>query len=122
MEAARVSIGMAFDLLDENSDGRLSRLEVLKGLKTKPRVRELLQMGAFTDPAEFDAVYKAIDADGSNNVDRREFESYFMRRLAGGAGARIHAAHHVRGDGHHGRLPEDPAAAQAADDGARECS
>ena len=86
MEAARVSIGMAFDLLDENSDGRLSRLEVLKGLKTKPRVRELLQMGAFTDPAEFDAVYKAIDTDGSNNVDRREFESYFMRRLAGGAG------------------------------------
>jgi hypothetical protein len=73
---------MAFDMLDEDGDGKLSRLEVLKGLRAKAQARELLQMGAFTDPAEFDAVYKAIDADGSNSIDRREFESYFLRRHA----------------------------------------
>ena len=57
----------AFDLLDENGSGALSRMEVLRGLKSKPKVRELLQMGPFTNQAEFDAVYKTIDADGRDS-------------------------------------------------------
>ena len=82
LETMRAAIGTAFDLLDEDGDGSLSRLEVLRGLKSKGQVRELLQMGPLTDPSEFDAVYRAIDADGSNTVDRKEFEAYFMRHLA----------------------------------------
>ena len=29
----------------------------------------MLRMGAFTDPSEFDAVYKVIDADRSNSIE-----------------------------------------------------
>lgn len=81
-EALRISIGMAFDLLDEDGDGAVSRGELLKGLKSKPRVRDVLQLGPLADPAEFDAIYRSIDQDASNTIDRREFESFFLRRLA----------------------------------------
>ena len=81
-EALRLSVGMAFELLDEDNDGVLSRAELLKGLKGKARVRDMLQLGALADPAEFDAVYRSIDRDASNTIDRSEFESYFLRRLA----------------------------------------
>jgi tetratricopeptide (TPR) repeat protein len=81
VEPLRISIGIAFDMLDEDGDGKLSRMETLRGLKAKPQVSELLQIGPFSDPAEFDAVYRSIDADGSNTLDRREFESYFLSRL-----------------------------------------
>jgi Ca2+-binding EF-hand superfamily protein len=77
----RKLIALAFDLLDEDGDGSLTRIEVLKGMRDKPEVRELLQMGEFTDPAVFDGVYRAIDTDGSNSIDRAEFEAYFLRKL-----------------------------------------
>ena len=80
-EALRISISMAFEALDEDGDGAVSRAELLKGLKSKPRVRDMLRLGPLADPAEFDAIYRAIDQDASNTIDRREFESFFLRQL-----------------------------------------
>ena len=70
-------------MLDEDRDGYLSRVDVLRGLKSQPKVREILlfPQSPLHDAAEFDAIYRAIDADGSNSIDRREFERYFLHRL-----------------------------------------
>ena len=58
LEALRIQINLAFDLLDGDGNGALSRFEILRGFKDEPAVREMLQMPAFTNPAEFDAVYR----------------------------------------------------------------
>lgn len=42
----------------------------------------MLEMTPFADPTAFDAVYAAIDTDGSQTIDRAEFVAYFLRRLA----------------------------------------
>ena len=85
-EATRELVNMAFDLLDADGDGTLTRMEVLRGLKSNGEVQNLLKLpdkiGSSRDA--FDAFYKAIDADGSSGISRAEFEAYFMRHLGGG--------------------------------------
>jgi len=81
-EATRILVDLAFELLDVDGNGVLSRIEVLRGMKEKPQVREMLQIGPFADPVAFNEVYTAIDADGSNSLDKAEFQRYFMRKLA----------------------------------------
>ena len=80
-DGVRVSINMAFDMLDMDGDGAVSRAELLKGLASNLQVRQVLQLGPLADPSEFDALYAAIDADASNTIERAEFESFFLRRL-----------------------------------------
>ena len=120
-ELIKIQVNLAFDLLDEDGGGTISRMELLKGMRDhrqvrqadcrgrarrphlrlaprerlrtlpaderRPRraqVREMLKMEQFTDPAHFNEIYHAIDADGSGEIDHKEFETYFMRKLAPG--------------------------------------
>jgi Ca2+-binding EF-hand superfamily protein len=79
------AVAEAFALLDRNGDGSLSRAEVIKGLRAQPAVRALLGLGAVVRQEDgtrdaFEAVYQAIDRDGSKAIDLPE-----LRRYLGGS-------------------------------------
>ena len=80
-EALKILVNLAFDLLDVNGNGQLSKVDVLAGMKEKPQVQEMLSMGPFADPAAFLDVVHAIDVDGSGALDRADFARYFLRKL-----------------------------------------
>jgi len=80
-EALRVAVQLAFELLDEDGDGLLSRIELLRGLTERPEVRKALQVAELTDAAIFEELYRTIDANATNAIDQKEFESYFLPRL-----------------------------------------
>jgi len=80
-EALKILVNLAFDLLDVNGNGQLSKVDVLTGMKEKPQVQEMLSMGPFADPAAFLDVVHAIDADGSGALNRADFARYFLRKL-----------------------------------------
>lgn len=82
LEMTRRVVNLAFDLVDQNGDGTLSRIEVLTGMRRKPILRELLSM-RFASPAAFNTIFSKIDVDGSGTIDRHEWETYFMDRLLG---------------------------------------
>jgi Ca2+-binding EF-hand superfamily protein len=86
------AVAEAFALLDRNGDGSLSRAEIIKGLRTQPTVRALLGLGATVRQEDgtrdaFEAVYQAIDRDGSKAIDLPEFRRYFGVPVAAGAAA-----------------------------------
>ena len=70
-------------MMDKNGDGVLSRIEVIKAVRTHPSVRALLGLGAEIHQEDgtrdsFERVYQAIDADDSKSITLAEFEEYFF--------------------------------------------
>jgi len=80
-QATRSNCLTAFDLIDRNGDGVLSRAEVIKAARDNADVRQLLQLpehirqedGSRND---FEHVFQAIDKDESKSITRDEFEAY----------------------------------------------
>ena len=77
----RASARAAFKLIDKNGDGVLSRIEVVKALRTSAKVQKLLQLPAIIRQEdgtrdEFERVFQAIDADNNKQLTLQEFERY----------------------------------------------
>ena len=73
----------AFRLIDKNGDGVLSRIEVIKALKTHKHVQHLLKLPAHIRQEDgtrnqFEVVYQMLDADDSKSVTLEEFEMFFF--------------------------------------------
>ena len=80
--ATSAHVDAAFDLIDTNKDGVLSRAEVIRRCRADAQVRTLLGLPAVirqADPshAAFEAVFQQLDADGSRTITRDEFRSFF---------------------------------------------
>ena len=84
----------AFTLMDQNEDGELSRFEMVRAFRLDERVRELmlplLPMPAVSKQSitgvdlqqqidAFEDLFKAMDSDGSDGIDKFEFETFFKR-------------------------------------------
>ena len=72
----------AFKLIDKNGDGALSRIEIVKALRTSAQVRKLLALPEKIRQEDgtrdlFERVYQAIDTDDSKSITLTEFEAYF---------------------------------------------
>ena len=72
----------AFKLIDKNGDGVLSRIEVVKALRTSAQVRKLLALPEKIRQEDgtrdlFERVYQSIDTDDSKSITLTEFEAYF---------------------------------------------
>ena len=68
--------------MDKNGDGKLSRAEVIKACRSDASIRELLGLPAVVRQEDgtreaFEAVFQAIDRDGSKAIDEAEFVAYF---------------------------------------------
>ncbi len=79
----REAVRAAFRLIDANGDGTLSRIEVIKAVRSMPQVRSLLALPASIRQEDgtrdaFERVYQAIDADDSKSITCAEFETYFF--------------------------------------------
>ena len=84
----------AFTLMDQNGDGELSRFEMVRSFRLDERVRELLlpllPMPAVSKQSitgvdlqqqidAFEELFKAMDSDGNDGIDKHEFETFFKR-------------------------------------------
>ena len=81
-QTPRINVSTAFDLIDRNGDGVLSRAEVIKALRDNADVRQLLHLPAHIrqediSRTEFERVFQAIDTHESKTITRDEFEAYF---------------------------------------------
>jgi hypothetical protein len=79
----REAVHAAFALIDANGDGALSRIEVIKALRTHTAVRALLALPARIRQEDgtrdaFEAVFQQIDADDSKEISLAEFEAFFL--------------------------------------------
>ena len=73
----------AFNLIDANGDGVLSRTEVIKALRSSVVVRLLLQLPQNIRQEDgtreiFEHVFQTIDTDGSDDISMSEFSHYFL--------------------------------------------
>ena len=71
-----------FQMIDKNSDGELTRIEVIKALRESVVVRLLLQLPQHIRQEDgsrelFETVFQMIDSDGSSEISLSEFERYF---------------------------------------------
>jgi len=78
----------AFSLIDVNGDGVLSRIEVIKAVRTHKRVRALLKLPHQIRQEDgtrdaFEMVFQQIDTDDSKTISAYEFESYFFPTAPG---------------------------------------
>lgn len=78
----RTSLRVAFNMIDKNADGKLSRRELMQALAANKHLRETLQVEKISDAREFDALYRSMDEDDSRSVEFSEFEAFFVKRLA----------------------------------------
>ena len=80
-KATATTVARAFDAIDANGNGVLSRAEVIKALRDSEEVRTLLGLPAqiHDETREvFENVFQKIDADGSKSIDKDEFHRFFM--------------------------------------------
>lgn len=75
-------IALAFQRIDTNGNGSLSRLEVRRALKTDPELRKLLGLPAQIRPNDgslelFDEIFKLLDTDDSKALGLNEFAKVF---------------------------------------------
>lgn len=80
---ARLAVRAAFKMIDKNNDGTLSRIEVIKALRTQEKVSELLKLPHVIRQEDgtrdnFEVVFQAIDRDDSKSISMSEFEDYFI--------------------------------------------
>ena len=93
----RKMIHAAFDLMDNNGDGVISRIEVIKALREHQQVQALLKLPEKVRQEDgtrdsFEQVYQAIDKDDSKSITIEEFEAYFAAKSPAPAAA-INAGH-----------------------------
>ena len=74
----------AFELIDANSDGCLSRAEVIKACKASHKIRTLLGLPGVIRQEDgsrevFEKVFQALDHDDSKAVDLSEFQRFFQQ-------------------------------------------
>ena len=84
LAANRASIEDAFRRIDANGDGVLSRIEVIKACRANEDIRALLGLPKVIRQEDgtrdaFEAVFQAVDGDGSKGIDEEEFVGYFGR-------------------------------------------
>ena len=67
----------AFESIDKNNDGFITRAEMIKAVRSQPAVRKLLGLDAFRQGSEghtaFERKFQAMDADDSREVSWEEF-------------------------------------------------
>ena len=88
----RKMIHAAFDLMDNNGDGVISRIEVIKALREHQQVQALLKLPEKVRQEDgtrdsFEQVYQAIDKDDSKSITIEEFEAYFAAKSPAPAAA-----------------------------------
>ena len=76
----------AFKRIDKNGDGTLSRIEVVKALRSDAEVQVLLHLPQKIRQEDgtrdlFERVFQQIDADQSKSITLPEFEAYFLPAL-----------------------------------------
>ena len=77
---------VAFELIDKNGDGKLTRAEIIKGCRSDQRVRELLQLPATIRQEDgtrdvFEKVYQLMDKDDSKSIDITEFKVFWLQNV-----------------------------------------
>ena len=77
------AIHTAFALIDNNADGEISRIEVIKSLRKNKSVRSLLGLGIVRQEDgsrdRFEHIFQSMDRDMSRSIDRDEFTRFFER-------------------------------------------
>eukprot|EP01052_Picozoa_sp_SAG31_P055067 SAG31_NODE_14998_length_776_cov_1.412112_1_plen_258_part_11 len=84
-----------FHTVDKNSDGSLSRAELIKAARGDIELRELLGLPARIgdeDRAAFERVFQGMDADDSRGVVFAEFRSWFVENAHVWAGSNSEGA------------------------------
>ena len=79
-EKAELCHRKAFNLMDMDGSGTLNKTEILLAVKENCRIQSLMGVGEGIDSADFEALYKIIDADGSREVDFEEFQDFFRKK------------------------------------------
>jgi len=78
-EPVDYNTALAFERIDKNGDGMLSRDEVIKACKSDSRVRQLLDLPAEITEGpsrqKFDKAFRRLDKDDSKTIDLTEFAS-----------------------------------------------
>jgi len=74
----------AFHAIDKNGDGEISRIEVLQACRQEDGIRTLLGMPERVRQEDgsrdaFEAIFQAIDTDGSKTISMDEFITYFCK-------------------------------------------
>ena len=82
---------MAFDAMDTHKRGHLSQIDVIKGLRTNSRVRELLDLPSKIKQEDgsrdqFEHIFHEMDNKNDKTVDLEHF-FYVTAKLAGGVEA-----------------------------------
>eukprot|EP01062_Namystynia_karyoxenos_P026622 TRINITY_DN20627_c0_g1_i1.p1 TRINITY_DN20627_c0_g1~~TRINITY_DN20627_c0_g1_i1.p1 ORF type:complete len:606 (+),score=177.69 TRINITY_DN20627_c0_g1_i1:98-1915(+) len=88
----------AFDKIDANGDGQLTRSEVIWALHNDAAVRQLLGISEVT-AAEFNKLFEGLDKDGSKTVNFREFAAEIPARFRAAAEAAAERASSSSGAG-----------------------
>ena len=78
VETLNLRCAEAFSLIDKNSDGTLTRIEVIQACRSDHRVRELLRLPESIRQEDgsrdaFEEVFQKMDKDDSKGVNLEEF-------------------------------------------------
>ena len=85
-----------FEQLDKDKNGTLSRIEVIKSLRSNKEVQALLRLPGRIRQEDgtrdaFESVFQAIDRDDSKSISKAEWHQYCLGAL-GSLGARIYCS------------------------------
>lgn len=74
----------AFQIIDKNADGSLSRAEIIKACRSSHKIRSLLGLPSVIRQEDgsrdvFEEVFQQFDSDGSKSIDLSEFQKFFYR-------------------------------------------
>ena len=79
-------IDKAFDLIDSDHDGKLTRIEVVKAIRSQKSIQTLLGLSYVRQEdgtrEKFEQVFQACDTDNSRTLERDEFQRFFHEMKA----------------------------------------